>query len=384
MGANTGLHLDYLSLAECEAARWTGVLGAAVFSGRAPASRGGENGLGVASVRDLPVPLATVSTPVLVGSPDLCEIWRAPEAADSGQRGRVHFRRAGQLLFGCISLSEADLAADHRGNESAALPRAASASDLGALGADAAPTGPAMNPANGEYTALHQATQQAYREILTVLDAFDCPHLVRVWNYLPEINQITHGVERYRQFNSARQEALLVSGRAVTGRVPAACALGAEPGSPLVIYFLASREAPLFLENPRQVSAYNYPPQYGARAPVFSRATVLREPGGPTLFISGTASIVGHETVHAGDAAAQTRETLTNIDALLGEAKRVTGGGTFSLETLACKVYVRRPEDLPVIRAEVSSALGPNARAIYLKADICRQDLFVEIEAVGT
>jgi hypothetical protein len=50
---------------------------------------------------------------------------------------------------------------------------------------------------------------------------------------------------------------------------------------------------------------------------------------------------------------------------------------------LVCKVYVRHAADLPVIQAELCSALGSSAPVIYLKADICRQDLLVEIEATG-
>jgi enamine deaminase RidA (YjgF/YER057c/UK114 family) len=294
--------------------------------------------------------VAEISTPVLAGSADVCEIWRAGQAVESGHRDRVRYRRTDNVLFGCIAVPESSLT----------------------------PLIP-----NSERTALQEATEQAYREIFAVLDAMGYPHLLRVWNYLPEINRDTQGTERYRQFNSARQDALFASGRAVTGNVPAACALGAATGSPLVIYFLASRTAPTFVENPRQVSAYHYPPEYGARSPVFSRATVLHEPSGLTLFISGTASIVGHRTIHIGDAAAQTRETLTNIDALLEEANRVTGTAKFTLSALACKVYVRHAADLPAIQAELRSALSPSARAVYLKADICRQELLVEIEATG-
>jgi enamine deaminase RidA (YjgF/YER057c/UK114 family) len=101
------------------------------------------------------------------------------------------------------------------------------------------------------------------------------------------------------------------------------------------------------------------------------------------LFISGTASIVGHQTVHAGDVAAQTRETLVNIEALLNEANRVSGGRRFNLETLAYKVYVRNSGDLPLIQSQLHAALGSQARLVYLRADICRQDLLVEIEATG-
>jgi chorismate lyase / 3-hydroxybenzoate synthase len=336
MGSRTRLHLDYLSLAEFEAARWAGVMGIATFDG----SRFG--------VRDTPVPVAEVNVPVLGEAGGVFEVWRTQQAVDSGTRGRVRFARTSDLLFGCIAVTEQE---------------------------------PPPSLAIAERTPLYEATERAYREILGMLDALGFPHLIRVWNYVPEINRDTHGTERYRQFNSARQAALLASGRPITGNVSAACALGAATGSPLVVYFLSSHTLPTFVENPRQISAYNYPPQYGARSPVFSRATVMREPDGMTLFISGTASIVGHRTIHAGDTAAQTRETLTNIEALLEEANRVTGSDEFTLDALACKVYVRYPSELPVIQAELRAALGPSARAVYLQADICRRDLSVEIEA---
>jgi len=328
MGSRTGLYLDYLSLADLEAAQWAGVMGVATFDGLRLAG-------------DATVPVAEVKTPVLGESGALCEVWRTHQAVEYGVHGRVRHARTSDMLFGCISVAES------------------------------------------EQTSLYRATEQAYREILGTVDALAYPHLVRVWNYVPEINRDTDGVERYRQFNAARQAALLEGERPITGNVSAACALGAEVGSPLVVYFLASQNAPSYVENPRQVSAYNYPPQYGARSPVFSRATVLHERDSMTLFISGTASIVGHQTIHAGDAAAQTRETLTNIEALLAEANRVTRSEDFTLESLACKVYVRDPSDLPLIQAELRAALGPAARPVYLRADICRRDLSVEIEATA-
>ena len=338
MGPRTQLHLDYLSLAELDAARWAGVMGIAAFDG----SHFG--------VQDTPVPVAEVSTPVLGDAGAVYEVWRTQQAVESGTHGRVRFARTSDVLFGCITVTEKE---------------------------------PPPSLAIAERTPLYEATERAYRETLGALDALGYPHLIRVWNYVPEINRDTHGTERYRQFNSARQAALLASGRPITGNVSAACALGAAAGTPLVVYFLSSHTPPTFIENPRQISAYNYPAQYGARSPIFSRATVMHEPDGMTLFISGTASIVGHQTIHVGDTAAQTRETLTNIEALLEEANRVTGTDEFTLDALACKVYVRHPSELPVIQAELCAALGPSARAVYLQADICRRDLSVEIEATA-
>jgi enamine deaminase RidA (YjgF/YER057c/UK114 family) len=207
--------------------------------------------------------------------------------------------------------------------------------------------------------------------------------LVRIWNYIPEINGQVDGDERYRYFNAARQAAFRQSGRSISGSVPAACALGSPAGSPLSIYFLAARQSPTLLENPRQISAYHYPPQYGSQSPTFSRACVLADLAGTTLFVSGTASIVGHETMHRGDVRAQTRETIANIDALLGEANRVVGSERYGFETLALKVYVRRALDLSAVEETLVSTLSAPTAVVYLQADICRLDLLVEIEATG-
>src|SRR5258708_6413980 len=347
MRAPTGLHLDYLSAAECQSAPWGNVLGVASF-----------NGMPAGIARGAEIPVAQVSTPLLAGTAQLYEVWRCDLPATSGQRQGVRFRRTEDTLFGCIAVAE-----------EAQLTAAAAAAGGGRRGA--------------VHTALHVATSRAYGEICGALDAERSPHLLRVWNYLPHINRASHGLGRYRQFNTARQHALRESGRALEGSVPAASALGAPGDSPVVVYFLAGRTAPTFVENPRQVSAYHYPPEYGRHRPAFSRAALARQLGGLALFISGTASIVGHRSLHIGDTAAQTRETLTNIEALLGEANRVARGACFQLGNLACKVYVRRPSDLPVIQAELTAALGPTAKAIYLQADICRQDLLVEIEATA-
>jgi enamine deaminase RidA (YjgF/YER057c/UK114 family) len=339
MSSGQTLRLEYVTPSELQSRKPQGVLGAAAFDGSARALNGAA----------VEFPCAHVHAQVLSHSHEVLEVWRtdAPTQADS--HGRVRYARGGDFLFGSLAVHEAELA----------------------------------DSASSARTPLEAATDLAYREMYAALAAAGTPQLVRVWNYIPDINVDTHGLERYRQFNTARHEASLASGRAVSGSVPAASALGAATGSPLTIYFLASHRAPAFIENPRQVSAYRYPAQYGPRSPAFSRATVLGEGSEATLFISGTASIVGHRTLHAGDPAAQTRETLVNIEALLGEAGRWAGRGTLRLERLAYKVYVRDPLQLPAIRAELEAALGRNAAVLFLQADICRRDLTVEIEAVG-
>jgi chorismate lyase / 3-hydroxybenzoate synthase len=50
---------------------------------------------------------------------------------------------------------------------------------------------------------------------------------------------------------------------------------------------------------------------------------------------------------------------------------------------LSYKVYVPRPGDFAPVEREPRHAIGAAAQVQYLKADICRRDLLVEIEAVG-
>jgi enamine deaminase RidA (YjgF/YER057c/UK114 family) len=316
---------------------WDNVLGVAQF------------GRPAADSVSLPVPAVTVALPPLAEQPCTCEIWRAAGPLQSGQIGAVRYRASSQLLFGCIVVPESDSSSNGRAGPS----------------------------------ALERTTSQAYAEIFRALDALGYPQLVRIWNYVSAINQAVGEGERYWQFNSARQECFLQRAEYSWNNVPAASALGSAAGSPLVIYFIASTSAMRTIENPRQVSAYRYPAKFGPRSPLFSRAAQLPETAGAPLLISGTASIVGCETVHPDNVAAQTRETLTNIDTLLATARSENGGHAYSVEQLSYKVYVRRPTDLQAISQELGNFLGTQTPVIFLRADICRRELLVEIEAVG-
>ena len=120
---------------------------------------------------------------------------------------------------------------------------------------------------------LGAATHRAYADLFEVLARSESAHLLRLWNYITDINLETGGSERYRQFNAGRQQAFIEAERSAFEGSPAACALGTRSG-PLRVYFLAGRRAPVPIENPRQVSAYHYPLAYGPRSPSFSRAAI--------------------------------------------------------------------------------------------------------------
>jgi chorismate lyase / 3-hydroxybenzoate synthase len=235
---------------------------------------------------------------------------------------------------------------------------------------------------------LRAAAEQAYAEIFALLQRSGCSHLLRVWNYMARINEVVDGLERYRQFNVGRQQAFLAAGRSAFVGAPAACALGVSRG-PLTVHFLAGTGEPRAVENPRQVSAYHYPAEYGPRSPTFSRAALVALDGRrEALFISGTASIVGHATLHAGDVHRQTLETLDNIETVVACARAGSAlppQHAHALDRLDCTVYLRNEADLPQVREAFERRLGADTvaarRAVYVRADVCRSDLLVEIEA---
>ena len=230
-----------------------------------------------------------------------------------------------------------------------------------------------------EQQDIHTASYRAYQALLACCKDLDKPYLLRLWNYMPRINESENGVERYRLFNTGRREALLEANYLTKDGAPAACALGTHCGT-IKIAFLSATKPCTPIENPRQVSAYNYPKDYGVNPPIFSRAGWFQQAGGKDmLFISGTASIVGHQTLHIGDIALQTKETITNMQAVLQEANRLAGSELWTLNHLHGQVYVRNPADIFTIQTILKQHKLVNFT--YLHADICRADLLVEIEA---
>lgn len=236
-----------------------------------------------------------------------------------------------------------------------------------------------MDEASGE--GLERLTERAYSRLLTAMQDQGYPHMVRVWNYLADINAVEQQEERYRQFCVGRFEAFARQG-VKDHDFPSACALG-HSGGDLVVYLLASRQPPLHFENPRQVSAYHYPQEYGPRSPSFARASLLTlSDGSSKLFVSGTASVVGHQTRHVGDVQGQLAVTLENIDLLLAHVLGTQSrSGDERLEVEVLKVYLRNAADLALVKAGVAEHYG-DVPLVFVAADVCRSDLLLEIDGL--
>lgn len=328
-------------------------ISAADVSRETPGLLGGAWLGNCSSVPDTDWPLQVITAPLLASSAArIDEYWLADGPLRGGETEGLRWQRNDEVLFGVITLDEANFA------------EAAQAAAK---------------------TPLQLASEAAYTRIFELIDQEGLPKLWRIWNYLADINLElgeANGLERYRQFNIGRQDAFLASQRCATGNVPAACAIGLR-GGPLSIAFLAGATAPVPVENPRQVSAYHYPATYGPRSPTFSRGALVYPTGQEILFISGTASIVGHQTVHPADPRRQCRETMENIAAVIREANRFCRSAPFSVPNMHYRVYVRQAADLDAIRQSLLPLIG-DAPVICVEADICRADLLLEIEAMAS
>lgn len=217
---------------------------------------------------------------------------------------------------------------------------------------------------------IEAASERAYRELLTHVQASPERHVLRIWNYLGAINQGEGDAERYRLFCNGRARGMAAHGIAP---YPAATAIG-HHGRPslLQVYALCANRPGNALENPRQVSAWNYPRQYGPTAPSFARA--MQIPSG-ALAISGTAAVVGHASRHQDDVAAQAEAVFANLGALLGEA----GLAGFDASS-PLKIYLRHPDDAAVVEDALAHHLDSAVPHLLLHGDICRRELLIEID----
>ena len=267
------------------------------------------------------------------------EVWHANGPVERGRDGDIQWATDGHLLFGAIEVDEARL------------------------------------------DGITAAAEHAYARMTAFVGASDTPHLLRVWNYLDAITFGDGDAERYREFCIGRARGL---GDFDVRSLPAATAIGRCDDARVVqVYWLAARTPGTPVENPRQVSAYRYPRQYGPQQPSFARA-MLPPPGSAMpLLLSGTASVVGHATAHVGELLAQLDETFNNFDALVGAARTRQpslpphfGPGT------RLKVYVRDRDDLATVADALDRRLGDSVPRVLLHAAICRRELAVEIDGV--
>lgn len=230
--------------------------------------------------------------------------------------------------------------------------------------------------------AFQHAAAEAYVQVRAAFDRSSAAHPVRMWNYIPDMRRRYEGdIDQYMVFNAGRYAAYASwygDVRWAERSVPTASAVGHD-GADLLVHALSAVRPGKPVENPRQVSAYHYSQRYGPKPPCFARATVIEPaPGVRRVLVAGTASVVGEDSRH-DDLSSQMDETLTNLSQLLHTAG-VEGGLSRFIDL---RVYYVRPGDLPALRALARKGFPASARVEWVRAELCRPELLVEIEGVA-
>lgn len=227
--------------------------------------------------------------------------------------------------------------------------------------------------------------------------------VVRTWIYERGIIACDKGpngeaVQRYQILNDARRQFFTTGKQGEAFRFPydlppASTGIGMTEGN-FVMECLALDVPKDSIEikplnNPEQIDAHAYTQEVLLRgaaaikaAPLFSRGMSICLDY-KMLLISGTASIKGQATICLGDAEGQTRTTLENIDLVLNQAQA-------SLKDVQqVRVYIKSSTD-PKEQAEradtikrVVEEILPRIPKQFLIADVCRDNLLVEIEALS-
>ena len=273
-----------------------------------------------------------------IGMPVLYEHWVSDQAGSHGEGEGFRFVRFGSLMLGYAVFDE-------------------------------------------DSSALQELTRQVYRNLLRLTHAQGYPWVLRVWNHFPGIGARAGALNRYQAFCEGRRQALMDDARSAGRPLPAVTTTGScAPG--FAVYFLAGREVGHALENPRQIAPSAYPDHLGPHGPSFCRGVSHVADGWVALYLSGTASITGHETRHPGEVAAQAREILCNQAAVIEQARIEGATHPARLHDLSFqKIYLAHPEDLPAVRDEVSAVLGATTPCYFLHSRLCRDDLLLEMES---
>lgn len=219
---------------------------------------------------------------------------------------------------------------------------------------------------------------------------FPIKSIVRQWNYIENISMFNGEHQNYQDFNDSRSR--FYSKTSWPSGYPAATGIGTLYGGVMIelVAMQGKGLTNLALDNPLQVAAHKYSqdvllgttdPDFKIRTtPKFERARIVGISDRQTIYISGTAAIRGEISLPVNDITEQTRTTMQNIDYLIS-------GENYPLETISrtykmLRIYVKNPCQMEQARLYMK-ANYPDIIKIYVCADICREELLLEIEGIA-
>jgi len=241
----------------------------------------------------------------------------------------------------------------------------------------------------GEPATREKQSEEVFSGINEIFNSnnFETSSIIRQWNYIEDIVGSEGGRQNYQQFNNARSA--FYGGAFKLSGYPAATGIGMDRGGVIVEFIaLDSDEAVTKpVNNPKQVAAHSYSGQVLAggcnslkTTPKFERARYLELFDKKAVFISGTASIIGEKTSGIGNPVEQTKITIQNIQRLYSdEVLSLVSSNKLEPKYGHARVYIKNRKDFNTIRRVFKMHYG-DLPVVYIIADICRDELLVEIE----
>lgn len=239
--------------------------------------------------------------------------------------------------------------------------------------------------AGGFQTDLSVSILDQSREVFRLIgellekEKFPIASITRQWNYIERITAWDGKNQHYQMFNNARGEFYSLD-RWENG-YPAATGIGTMTGGVSVdidaVIFKSKCCFTTPIDNKLQVAAHEYSSDVlkeagGEKAtPKFERAKSMTFGDRRLVYVSGTAAIRGEESLKGVGVERQMNVTIDNISQLIGNDR-----------IRMLRVYLKNPEDYETVKRHLSSheQLLPIS---YLWADVCRDELLIEIEGIA-
>lgn len=241
-----------------------------------------------------------------------------------------------------------------------------------------------------EHLPLAEQIHFSFEAVLRILEqeCMTLADIVRQWNYVPRILEIQKEgkkqLQHYQVFNEIRQK--YYSASDFPDGYPSATGIGTSFGN-YNLDFFALKCGPsvqkIGLSNPKQQDAYKYEQSFlvgdtltgqTKKTPLFERAKILKNKEWVLIFISGTASIIGQETIGIGDVKRQTEITINNMQELMSGLDV-----PLKMQFTYLRAYIKDINDFQAVRTICENRFS-DIPISYLQADVCRENLLVEME----
>ena len=195
---------------------------------------------------------------------------------------------------------------------------------------------------------------------------------IRTWFFVRDID------DNYAGLVKSRREIFETQGLTPQTHYIASTGINGSPVDPAALVQL---DAYAVEGLPEGAQRYLYAPTHLSPTSIygvtFERGVRVEYSGAAHAIISGTASIDNRgEVLHVGDVVKQTERMIENVGKLLEES-----GATFSDLKMAI-VYLRRPEDYPLVKDRIAELLGTTPYVI-VRGPVCRPTWLIEMECIA-